>query len=348
MMVMPGLTGVVALAFTGIALTGPLFAVDADRDFTGHWVLDARASSVRALGTPAEQELNVSQQDVVILCSTPGSGPKPVEWFYSLSGAGAHYNIGAESRNSMAKWEGAALLINTLVSGPQHYTVMDRWRLSRDHQTLTIVRQIVRRTGEVEGTLVYRRAETAPPAQSRPEPTPPPVEAPPPPVEAPRARVEAPRARVETPRPEPVRPEPALPRPAGPPEPSELAVPAGTRIPLELRNTVDVKHAREGDRVYLRTSRQIAIDGWIVIPSGSFVNGVLSRPASKGKEVYIVLNTLVLPNGVSRDFHGGAPPAPLLLSRRPDVPVAEGTSIDFILDRELRYSADELRRPSRY
>ena len=101
MFMMPGITGIVAVACIGLALTGPVFAIDADRDFTGHWVLDAGASDTRALGAQPEQELNVSQQDVVILCSTPSDSAKPVEWFYSLTGAGARYNIGAESRNTI-------------------------------------------------------------------------------------------------------------------------------------------------------------------------------------------------------------------------------------------------------
>ena len=93
---------------------------------------------------------------------------------------------------------------------------MDRWTLSRDHTVLTIVRQIVRRTGEVEGTLVYRKVgepapETAPPA---PAPT-------------------AAPAPVEPARPEPIRREP-------PPEVAELIVPLPARayrFPCAIRWT---------------------------------------------------------------------------------------------------------------
>ncbi len=44
------------------------------------------------------------------------SGGARVEARYLLSGAESKYQAGAETRNSAVKWEGAALLINTLVS----------------------------------------------------------------------------------------------------------------------------------------------------------------------------------------------------------------------------------------
>jgi type IV secretion system protein VirB10 len=82
----------------------------------------------------------------------------------------------------------------------------------------------------------------------------------------------------------------------------------GTRIALSLRNGLDTKHTHEGDRVYLETIEPIAVGGRIVIPRGSYVNGTVtgSKPAHgiNGKgEMYIRFDSLLLPNGVSRDFH---------------------------------------------
>ena len=79
---------------------------------------------------------------------------------------------------------------------------------------------------------------------------------------------------------------------AAPVSAAEIVVPEGTHIPLALRNAIDTKHSREGDRVYLETTYPVARDGRIVIPPGSFVNGTvtLSKPAGrvKGKgELYI-------------------------------------------------------------
>ncbi len=60
--------------------------------------------------------------------------------------------------------------------------------------------------------------------------------------------------------------------------------------------------------MYLETIQPIAANGRIVIPRGSYVNGTVteSKPAHgvKGKgEMYIRFDSLMLPNGVSRDFH---------------------------------------------
>ncbi len=212
-------------------------------------------------------------------CSGAPDGP-PAEWSYALDGSETRYRIGAESRSSLVKWEGAALLVNTLVSGPQNYTEMDRWRLSRDHATLTITRQVERGGQESESVLVYHR-EGAP------------VRTEAPPAAAVISSNSAPPAisRREEP----------------PPAPAEIMVPAGTRIPLVLRNAVDTKHSHEGDRVYLDTSFPVSIDGHVVIPRGSSVAGTVttSKPAGvvKGKgELYIRFDSLTLPNGVTRDF----------------------------------------------
>jgi hypothetical protein len=85
-----------------------------------------------------------------------------------------------------------------------------------------------------------------------------------------------------------------------------MTVAAGTHIALALRNTVDTKHSKDGDRIYLETVFPVSANGRIVIPRGSFVNGTVtvSKPAgqkSKG-ELFIRFDSLILPNGTTRDF----------------------------------------------
>src|SRR5208283_3791865 len=94
-----------------LALTCLLRAADPARDFSGRWVLDPTASDTASLG-PVETNLNVSQADAGIRCSSGTA-----EWSYALDGSETRKQIGAENRSSVAKWEGAALLINTQVSG---------------------------------------------------------------------------------------------------------------------------------------------------------------------------------------------------------------------------------------
>ncbi len=86
-----------------------------------------------------------------------------------------------------------------------------------------------------------------------------------------------------------------------------FTVEPGTRIPLNMLNSVSTKHAVEGDRVYLETLFPLMVQGKVVIPTGSSVAGTvtsLKRPGKvKGKgELYVRFDTLILPNGVARDF----------------------------------------------
>ncbi|MBY0506502.1 MAG: TrbI/VirB10 family protein [Bryobacteraceae bacterium] len=91
------------------------------------------------------------------------------------------------------------------------------------------------------------------------------------------------------------------------PAPKTYALDPGTKIPLGLLNSVSTKHSVEGDRVYLETVFPIMSGGRIVIPVGSNVAGTVTsvkRPGRvKGRgELYVRFDSLILPNGVVRDF----------------------------------------------
>jgi hypothetical protein len=265
---------VLAASLFAFAFAASAQSANPERDFSGKWVLDRAASDTRDLG-PAEPALTVSQSDAGILC-TAGT----FQWSYALDGSETRKRIGEESRNAVIKWEGAALLVNTLVSGPQDYTIMDRWRLSRDRNTLTIRRQIVRRGGEAEGELVFRREGIA---------------------------VAGGPGTLER-RPAPIRQlAQEAPRTAGPAAPSSAQttsykVPAGTRLLLQLISEINTKRAAEGDRVYLRTAVPVAAGGRVVIPRGSDVQGVITRAKPAGRasgkpELFIRFQSITLPNG---------------------------------------------------
>jgi type IV secretion system protein VirB10 len=374
-----------ALGLVSFCLAAAAWAADPNRDFSGKWTLDTGSSRLQSLDMPVEPVLTIVQQEAAIHCSTNAS--------YALDGSETKYRIGQDTHNSAVKWEGAALLINTLVSGSHNYTVMDRWRLSPDHATLTITRQVIRGTQQTEGVLVYRGEGWAAPAA---------------PVVPPRA----PAVTPETPRPVMVRPSVVRPEaPAPRAEQAEVTVPAGTHIALALRNSVDTKHSKEGDRIYLETIYPVAAGGRMVIPRGSFENGTVtvSKPAGrvKGKgELFIRFDSLTLLNGATRDFRsrlgsaegqkvdreegkvsgerdtgrdvgtvavatgmgaslggligsasghtmkgvgiGGAAGAAaglgsVLLKKGPDATLRQGTTMEMILDRDISFTAAELR-----
>jgi len=96
-------------------------------------------------------------------------------------------------------------------------------------------------------------------------------------------------------------------------KPGEYIVTPGTKIPLDLLNSVGTKHSIEGDRVYLETVFPIVVNSRIVIPAGSYVAGTLTqvkRPERRNKdwhgkgraELFLRFDSLTLPNGVMRDF----------------------------------------------
>ena len=292
------IAGFMALLIT-CALTFPLRAGDPNRDFSGKWVLDTSASDVASLGR-VEDNLSVSQGDAGILCAT-----KTAQWSYALDGSETRKQIGEESRSSVSKWEGSALLINTQVTSPRHYTVMDRWELSRSHNTLTITRQVVRADSEAEGTLVFRREGTPAPA------SPPVVPAVVPAGGAPSV-VAPPAAGWRQTEPGGGGSQPVLATRPPPGVPPDITIRSGTRVLLSLIGEVNTKHAKEGDHVYLRTATPVAAGGRLVIPRGSDVEGTITRAKAAGKvvgkgELYIRFDSLILPNGVSRDFRARPP-----------------------------------------
>lgn len=97
--------------------------------------------------------------------------------------------------------------------------------------------------------------------------------------------------------------------PTGPPEASPakqaartLTVPSGTRIPLSLKQGVSTKNARQGDPVYAVTTFPVVIGGRMLIPAGTYVQGVIDSVRRgghlKGKaELLMHFTSLVFPNG---------------------------------------------------
>ena len=110
-------------------------------------------------------------------------------------------------------------------------------------------------------------------------------------------------------RPQPMAaPMPPMP-PAQQPLPEKYVVPSRTRVPLVLVNSVSTKTSEVGDQVYLQTAFPISAGGRFVIPEGSYVTGTITQVKRPGKlkgrgELYLRFDTLMLPNGVRRDFRG--------------------------------------------
>lgn len=80
-----------------------------------------------------------------------------------------------------------------------------------------------------------------------------------------------------------------------------LALPAGTHIPLVLHNAISTRSTKPGDPVYFETIYPVILNGKIVVPAGSWVNGTVTEAKRAGRvkgraEVMMRLTTLILPN----------------------------------------------------
>jgi hypothetical protein len=79
-------------------------------------------------------------------------------------------------------------------------------------------------------------------------------------------------------------------------------IPQGAHALLRLVNSVSTRTAREGDYVYLRTASPIVVNGQIVVPAESYVQGVVAHAQRsarvKGRaELGIRIETLTFASG---------------------------------------------------
>ena len=91
--------------------------------------------------------------------------------------------------------------------------------------------------------------------------------------------------------------------------PATIVVPAGTKVPLVLKHAVSTKNAQVGDNLYLESTFPVVQDNRMVIPPGTYVQGVIAavrRPGRiKGRaELLIHFTTMIFPNGYTVSFPG--------------------------------------------
>jgi len=81
-----------------------------------------------------------------------------------------------------------------------------------------------------------------------------------------------------------------------------LTIPAGTRIPLSLKQAISTKTAKDGDPVYAETAFPFVVNERVVIPAGTYVQGKIERAQRGGHvkgraEVLIHFTSMIYPNG---------------------------------------------------
>ena len=83
-----------------------------------------------------------------------------------------------------------------------------------------------------------------------------------------------------------------------------ILVPAGTKVLLELRSSINTKSAHQGDGVYLSSTFPVVVGNRVVIPSGVYVQGVVDsvvRPGrglgAKKAQLNMHFTSMIFPNG---------------------------------------------------
>src|SRR5579862_6731471 len=94
----------------------------------------------------------------------------------------------------------------------------------------------------------------------------------------------------------------AQPASAAPAKSSVFEIPAGTKVPLALKQAISTKSAKEGDSVYCETTFPVVQDGHMIIPAGTYVQGKITHVQRAGRvkgraEVLMHFTTLIYPNG---------------------------------------------------
>ena len=67
------------------------------------------------------------------------------------------------------------------------------------------------------------------------------------------------------------------------PAPQIVTVPSGTKVLLLLKNTVSSRNAKVGDGVFLETTFPVVEGGHVVIPAGTYVQGVVDNVKRSGR-----------------------------------------------------------------
>jgi type IV secretion system protein VirB10 len=93
------------------------------------------------------------------------------------------------------------------------------------------------------------------------------------------------------------------------PAPQIVTVPSGTKVLLLLKNSVSSRNARPGDGVFLETSFPVVEGGRVVIPAGTYVQGVVDSVKRSGRvkgraELLLHFTTLIYPNGYTVSMPG--------------------------------------------
>ncbi len=85
-------------------------------------------------------------------------------------------------------------------------------------------------------------------------------------------------------------------------DPNVVTIPAGTKIPLSLKQAISTKNAREGDAVYAETAFPFVVDNRVIVPAGSYIPGRIAHVERAGHghgraEILMHFTSMIYPSG---------------------------------------------------
>lgn len=100
----------------------------------------------------------------------------------------------------------------------------------------------------------------------------------------------------------PANPAPAKQQTTATADPHATVIPAGSRIPLVLKQAISTKNAREGDSVYAETAFPFVVNERVLVPAGTYIQGKISRVERAGRmkgraEILMHFTTMIYPSG---------------------------------------------------
>jgi hypothetical protein len=83
---------------------------------------------------------------------------------------------------------------------------------------------------------------------------------------------------------------------------NDALIPAGSKVPLTLKQAISTKNAREGDPVYAETAFPFVVNEHVLIPAGTYIQGKISHAEKPGRskkraELLIHFTSMIYPSG---------------------------------------------------
>jgi len=89
---------------------------------------------------------------------------------------------------------------------------------------------------------------------------------------------------------------------AAPRDANSVVIPAGSKVPLSLKQAISTKNAREGDAVYAETVFPFVANDRVLIPAGTYIQGKIMHTEHAGRskkraEMLIHFTSMIYPSG---------------------------------------------------